>query len=77
MSRQTHYVPAVDRFLVKVLFHEARHRGVPMTKLLDHLLRDALSGGVGWTLAEEEVGSGAYKTGIIANTTNKAACEAA
>ena len=55
MPRETHYVPAIDRFLLKVLFHEARHRKVPMTKLVALLLRDALRGGEGWSLAEAEI----------------------
>ena len=55
MPRETHYVPAIDRFLVKVLYHEARHRKIPMTKLLALLLRDALRGREGWRLAEAEI----------------------
>jgi len=62
MARPTCYVPAVDRFLVKALHHEARHRGVPMTRLLDGLLRDALRGGPGWHLAEDEIGYGTPRT---------------
>jgi len=54
MSRPTHYVPAVSRFIIKALFHEARHRQMPMTRLLDQLLRDALQGTRGWHLAEAE-----------------------
>ena len=50
-----HYVPAIDRFVVKVLFHEARHRGIPMTRLVDELLRAALKGSAGWNLARAEI----------------------
>jgi len=45
----------MDRFLVKVLFHEARRRQMPMTRLLDLLLRDTLRGSIGWHLAELEL----------------------
>lgn len=55
VARNNHYVPAIDRFLVKVLYHEARHRKMPMTKLLALLLRDALRTGEGWRLAEQEI----------------------
>ncbi len=48
-------MPAIDRFLVKALYHEAKHRKIPMTKLLARLLRDALRGGIGWHLAEQEL----------------------
>ena len=48
-------MPAIDRFVVKALFHEARHRGIPMTKLVDSLLRAALMGSAGWHLARVEI----------------------
>ncbi len=51
MSRRTHYSPCIKRELVCVLYHEARHRHQPMTKLVDELLSTALSGSHGWQIA--------------------------
>lgn len=44
MPRPRHYSPQISRFLVSVLYHEARRRKMPMTKLTDHLLRQSLNG---------------------------------
>ena len=52
MARQRHYSPALSRFMVSVLYHEAKRRKMPMTKLTDHLLRHALAGSDGWREAE-------------------------
>lgn len=38
----------MERFLVSVLYHEARHRKVPMTRLTNQLLREALANCAGW-----------------------------
>ena len=54
MARQTHYVPCISRELVRALYHEARHRRKPMTRLVDELLSDALSGTIGWQIAHNE-----------------------
>lgn len=51
MSRPRHYSPQICRFLVSVLYHEAKHRKIPMTKLVDDLLRQSLQGTEGWTTA--------------------------
>ena len=53
MSRPTHYSPAINRFIVSALYHEANGRGVPMTKLTNELLQKALAGTEGWKKAEE------------------------
>ena len=53
MPRPTHYSPAIQRFLVSALYHEAHGRGVPMTKLTNELLEQALLGTDGWRKAEE------------------------
>ena len=53
MPRHTHYVPCIDRELVRALSHEARHRRKPMTRLVDELLSDALSGTIGWQIAHD------------------------
>ncbi len=55
MSKSRHYSPAVERFLVAVLYHEARHRKIPMTRLTNQLLREALSDSVGWQQATQLV----------------------
>lgn len=38
--------------MVSVLYHEAKRRKMPMTKLTDHLLRQVLDGSDGWKEAE-------------------------
>lgn len=47
MPRSRHYSPAIDRFLVSVLYHEARHRNMPMTRLTNQLLKEALTNSIG------------------------------
>lgn len=54
MSRPVHYSPAVTRFNVKVLYHEAKARGVHMTALINELVRQSLQDSAGWRIAEEE-----------------------
>lgn len=51
MARPQHYSPAISRFLVSVLYHEAQHKRIPMTKLTDDLLHKALHGTAGWQQA--------------------------
>lgn len=51
MARPKHYSPQLSRILVSVLYHEAKHRKIPMTKLADQLLLKALQGSHGWTTA--------------------------
>jgi hypothetical protein len=51
MPRPRHYVPCISRKVVCALYHEARHRRLPMTRLVDQLLADALQGTIGWQLA--------------------------
>jgi hypothetical protein len=52
VNRPRHYSPAISRFMVSVLYHEAKRRKIPMTKLTDHLLRMALDGSESWREAE-------------------------
>jgi len=52
MAKHRHYSPALSRFLVSVLYHEAKARNVPMTQLTDDLLRQALMNSEGWRTAE-------------------------
>ena len=51
MARPHHYSPAIERFLVSVLYHEARHRKIPMTRLANQILKEELAESVGWQLA--------------------------
>ena len=55
MARPRHYSPALDRFLVTVMYHEARHRKVPMTQLANELLKNALAESVGWQVATQSL----------------------
>jgi len=48
MPRERHYSPQLSRFMVSVLYHEAKARKMPMTKLTDQLLRQSLSGSGSW-----------------------------
>jgi len=52
MSRPKHYSPEIKRFLVSVLYHEARDKGVPMTVLANQILQDTLKNTDGWKTAE-------------------------
>ncbi len=52
MARARWYSPQLDRFLVSALYHEARRRKVPMTRLANQLLESALAGSAGWREAE-------------------------
>jgi hypothetical protein len=51
MAKPRHYSPRMSRFLVAVLYHEAKNRKIPMTKLTDDLLLNALRGSPGWITA--------------------------
>ena len=51
MARPRHYSPQLSRFLVSVLYHQAKHLKIPMTKLTDELLQNALRGSPGWIQA--------------------------
>ncbi len=53
MPRPQHNSRAINRFIVSALYHEARGRGVPMTRLTNELLLKALSGTEEWRKAEE------------------------
>lgn len=52
MPRHRHYSPQLSRFMVSVLYHEAKARKIPMTRLTDQLLRNSLSNSAGWRQAE-------------------------
>lgn len=48
------YSPKISEDLIPALFREARARGIPMTKLVDQLLRQALAGENCFTYADDE-----------------------
>lgn len=52
MPRARYYSPQLSRFVVSVLYHEAKRRRIPMTKLTDELLRERLSGSESWQTVE-------------------------
>lgn len=52
MPRFKHYSPQLSRFTVSVLYHEAKRRRMPMTKLTDQLLRESLGGSESWQQVE-------------------------
>ena len=53
MAKPRHYSPVISRFLVSVLYHEAKAQHIPMTHLVNDLLRKALSGSESWERAQE------------------------
>ena len=54
MARTTYYVPPISRPLVSALYHQAKHRRMSMTRLVDALLRDSLTGTPGWKTASKD-----------------------
>lgn len=54
MARTNVYKPAISPALICVLYHEAKRRRMPMTKLIEELLVRALSGTPGWIAASEQ-----------------------
>lgn len=55
MAKSPHYSPRISRFLVCVLYHEAKTRKIPMTRLADELLASHLSGTDAWKQAESSL----------------------
>lgn len=52
MARPRHYSPALERFLVSVLYFEAKRQKVPMTQLANGILKQSLTGSEAWKEAE-------------------------
>ena len=48
MAKSRHYSPKISRFLVSVLYHEAKRQKIPMTKLADTLLEGAVVNSESW-----------------------------
>ena len=53
MATPRYYVPTISRSLVRVLYHEGKHRHMPMTRLVDELLTKALIDTPGWQIATQ------------------------
>ena len=53
MARFAHYSPPIRRELVRVLYHERIRRKIPMTRLVDSILTDALKNTESWQMMEE------------------------
>ena len=51
---QKHYTPPLSRFLVCALFHEAKARGIPMTRLANEIVQAGLKDSVGWKEAQAQ-----------------------
>ena len=54
MARSTHYTPPLSRFLVCALYHEAKQRRIPMTRLSNNLIELALKETPGWKEAQAQ-----------------------
>jgi hypothetical protein len=65
---QKHYTPPLSRFIVCALYHEAKQRRIPMTRLANNLIELALKETPGWKEAQAQetmqIGEGvkAYQT---------------
>ena len=56
MARSTHYTPPLSRFIVCALYHEAKQRRIPMTRLANNLIELALKDTPGWKEAQDTRG---------------------
>ena len=54
MARSTHYTPPLSRFIVSALYHEAKARKIPMTRLANNLIELALKETPGWKEAQAQ-----------------------
>ena len=55
MAKALYYSPRISRFLVSALYHEAKRRQIPMTKLADELITRQLDGTEGLRTAQESI----------------------
>ncbi len=55
MSKHQHYTPPLPRFTVCALYHAAKEKGIPMTKLANELVLTGLAGSEGLKKAEQSV----------------------
>jgi hypothetical protein len=55
MPKATHYTPPLSRFNVCALYHDAKKRGIPMTRLVNHLVEAGLKESASWKEAQEQM----------------------
>ena len=55
MAKALYYSPRISRFLVSALYHEAKRRQIPMTKLADELITRQLDETEGLRTAQENI----------------------
>jgi hypothetical protein len=65
--RERCYSPQLSRLVVCALYHEAKSRGKPMTRLADELLTGALNDTAGMKVAKQIL-SRALETEVVADT---------
>lgn len=53
MARFAHYSPLIRREIIRVLYHERVRRKIPMTRLVDSILTDALKNTESWRMMED------------------------
>ena len=53
MPRSQHYTPPLSRINVCALYHEAKQRRIPMTRLANNLIEAGLKDSDGWQKAQE------------------------
>ena len=53
MARFAHYSPSIRRELVRVLYYERIRRKIPMTRLVESILTDALRNTASWQMMED------------------------
>ena len=58
MARSTHYTPPLSRFIVCALYHEAKARKIPMTRLANNLIEAGLKESAGWKEAQDQMQMG-------------------
>ena len=52
---QKHYTPPQSRFIVCALYHEAKQRRIPMTRLVNNLVEAGLKDSAGWKEAQDQL----------------------
>ncbi len=53
MARFSHYSPPIRREIVRALYHERVRRKIPMTRLVESILIDALKDTESWRMRED------------------------
>ena len=66
---QKHYTPPLSRFIVCALFHEAKARGIPMTRLANDLVEAGLKDSPGWKQAQAQQEAMRMGEGVTEYTT--------